>query len=284
LTLHIPYLDIQMQYACNLACKGCISFSNYNRKGLVNINEGQEWLKEWSEVIEPETVCLFGGEPFLNPDVMMWAKAVRRYFPDATIKIITNIYYLKPEHVQQMIDLGNTVLQLSYHFRYNEEYLYLKQHVSDCITGFKWGIKDNDSISFLTLQYNTCTIKHVVFGEFIAPGKPAQNKIYPYNTENINTCIQICGNPNNPVLYKNRLYKCSPIANLKDTLHATDQMNDPEWMKYLEYTGYSSTDDLQEFVHDIGTANRICSMCGDSSTATIFDHYAKGSVKRKKKC
>lgn len=281
---HLPYLDIMIQYACNLSCDGCISFSNYNRKGFVKHSDGEQWLKEWSSKITSDVICLFGGEPLLNPGILQWMELVRKYFPDSHLKIITNIYYLKPEHIQKLIQLGNGTLQGSYHYRFNDEYEYLKSHMSQCITGYDWKPTKNDEISFLTLQHTDCFVKNVIFGEFSIPAKNQGKDMIPWNSSNPDKSISLCGNPRNPILYENRLYKCSPIANLKDTLDVLNIEN-TEWDEYLKYNGYASSDNLNEFIDDIGKGNSICSMCSDDpDTIQKIDHYASNSVKVKKKC
>ena len=77
----------------------------------------------------------------------------------------------------------------------------------------------------------------------------------------------ICGNPNVPVLYKNKLYKCAPIANLLDLPNT----------KGFKYKPIDSLGNLNSFVKMIGKPESICSMCPESRSHSI-DHYAKGEV------
>ena len=62
-TNYLEYPDVNIQYACNLACVGCISLSDFDRRGGVRINEGKQWLQDWSKK-SLGTICLFGGELF----------------------------------------------------------------------------------------------------------------------------------------------------------------------------------------------------------------------------
>ena len=48
-TNYLEYLDVNIQYACNLACVGCISLSDFDRRGGVRISEGKQWLQDWSK-------------------------------------------------------------------------------------------------------------------------------------------------------------------------------------------------------------------------------------------
>ena len=77
----------------------------------------------------------------------------------------------------------------------------------------------------------------------------------------------ICGNPNVPILYKNKLFKCAPIANLLDLPNT----------KGYKYKPINSYDNVDKFVSLIGKPESICSMCPESRSHAI-DHYAKGEV------
>ena len=83
-------------------------------------------------------------------------------------------------------------------------------------------------------------------------------------------------------LYKNRIYKCGPIANLRDTLELHNLQDDPDWQLYLEYTGFGPADNLTELVNNFDKPNKICSMCSKNLQDAEVDHYALGSVLEKK--
>jgi len=281
----LQYLDLVIQYSCNLSCSGCISLSNYNRKGTVSYNDGEQWLKEWSKLIDCDIICLFGGEPLLNKDFGKWVRGVREYFPSSRIKIITNIFYLREDHVDLLVEVGNSTLQCSYHYRGNDTYDMLKGIVTKCISKYKWKPIPNDEISLLTLQHKDVVVKNTVFGEFKTPMKAVDGKIYHRDSKDLQKSISICGNPRNPVLFKNRLFKCSPIANLEDTLSALGQSEEDDWQPFLDYKGYGLNDDIAEFADDVGNPNKICSMCSDDpNKIQNVDHYADGQVRSRKKC
>ena len=48
-TNYLEYPDVNIQYACNLACVGCISLSDFDRRGGVRISEGKQWFQDWSK-------------------------------------------------------------------------------------------------------------------------------------------------------------------------------------------------------------------------------------------
>jgi len=278
---HLKYLDVNIQYACNLSCVGCISLSNFARRGTVSINEGTEWLYSWSQRLTVDTLCLFGGEPLLNPDFDLWVLAARRYFPNTHIKVITNGYYLKPEHIDVLSRVDNSTLQISFHFANRDEELLTI--IKRATQHLKWSLsKTNNEVIFLKFVNDNLNIQCARFGEFRKPYRNDGHQMLPWNSTDLQASINSCGSPRNPILYNNRLYKCAPIANLKDTLNTFETYDKDAWEPYLQYRGYGLEDDIQEFCEDFGKPNRICSMCCSTRKSEV-DHYAPGMVTKKKK-
>ena len=67
---------------CNLACKGCESFNNYNLKGHQKWEDYKDLYKRWSEILEIETANIHGGEPILNPNILAWADGIKELWPN----------------------------------------------------------------------------------------------------------------------------------------------------------------------------------------------------------
>ena len=104
------------------------------------------------------------------------------------------------------------------------------------------------------------------FGEFVIPYNYECNQLVPFNS-NPAKAHSICGNPDVPILYKNKLYKCAPIANILDLPNT----------KGFNYTPLSADDNIDAFVKMINKPERICSMCPERRSHSI-DHYKKGEV------
>ena len=98
------------------------------------------------------------------------------------------------------------------------------------------------------------------------PYKIENGELTPFNSDPAKA-HSICGNPNVPILYKNKLYKCAPIANLKDL----DKKG-----KY-KYEGIGPNGDLKLLVENINKPESICSMCPDDRNHSV-DHFAKENV------
>ena len=66
---NIRRLDINIAYACNLACKGCLSLSDFDRKGVMPYDDIIESIDTWKSKLHPEVTSIFGGEPLLHPRI-----------------------------------------------------------------------------------------------------------------------------------------------------------------------------------------------------------------------
>ena len=282
--ISISYLDIMIQYSCNLACKGCITMTDFNRKGWVSVEEGSKWIDSWSKVLDPAMVCLFGGEPTLNRDLKTWIAVTRSAWPNARIKIITNGFYLDRVPVLEWLQ-GPSELQLSLHFRNDARRDMLVSKLKQAMqnTG-KHFIPSRSQGPHEKYRFTHEGIDVIIseFGEFRKPYAGMGKDMKPANGFP-EISHSKCGSPNNPILYKDKLYKCGPIANLADTLKLHGISGDADWQKYLSYAGYSSHDDLSTFAAGINKAEWICSMC-PSDNKEMINHYAQGAVMEKRHC
>jgi hypothetical protein len=259
--------------------------TDYNRKGSVSANEGNSWLSEWSRVLDVGTICLFGGEPTMNKDLSGWIQQTRRYFPSSKIKIISNGLYLKHKDIlEELFKVGNSELQISLHWRTGEKFEYIKQELIKQLTatdGWKVTAIDKPEV-IMAFTKESITVQLAVFGEFVTPYRGYASSMKPWDSKDVSASYANCGSPSNPILYKNRIYKCAPIANLKDTLELHNQFDDADWQPYLKYQGYAPSDNLNELIDNFDKPNKICSMCSDNKTAASVDHYASGNVVEKR--
>jgi hypothetical protein len=274
-----------IQYACNLSCIGCITMTDYKRKGSVDISKGTKWLTDWSEKLEVGTICLFGGEPLLNKDLSLWIGAVRKFFPTTTIKIISNGSYLT--HVDilpKLFNAGNAVYQISLHWREGQHYNNIKTNLLDQLSSYSgWKpVTTNRKEVILAFKNQSVTVQLAVFGDFIKPYNGYGKTMKPWLSDDISLSYSNCGSPQNPILYKNKIYKCGPIANLRDTLGLHNLLDDDDWQEYLKYTGYSIDDNLAELVDNFDKPNAICSMCSKNKDTAKIDHYATNAVLEKR--
>ena len=266
----IRRLDLNIAYACNLACKGCLSLSDFDRKGVMPYDDIIKSIDTWKTKLYPEIVSIFGGEPLLHPRIHDVFDAVKDAWPDVTIRLITNGYLLGKQKIDKFFKHAPFEVQVSIHRIdhepiINKNIIKLLRHYSD------WKIlKIAESGEGVHHEYvwqrPGFKIWKSKFGQFVIPYNYDGNQLVPFKS-NPAKAHSICGNPDVPILYKNKLFKCAPIANLLDLPNT----------KGYKYTPTSQHEDIESFVKMIGKPESICSMCPESRSHSI-DHYAKGEV------
>lgn len=91
-----PVIEVYITNICNLACRGCNRFNNYNFKGHQYWETHATEMEAWAQRITSPKITIIGGEPTLNPDLETWASNLRRLWPDSTIMVQTNGTYIRP--------------------------------------------------------------------------------------------------------------------------------------------------------------------------------------------
>lgn len=266
----IGRLDLNIAYACNLACKGCLSLSDFDRKGVMPYKDIIKSIDTWKEKITPAILTMFGGEPLLHHKLFDIIKYVKKVWPDVTVRLITNGYLLSRRDPAVWFDFAPFEIQVSVH-RLDHEDMITKNILSIIKQRSDWSIvKTSDGEEgphhMYEWQRPGMKIWKGKFGKFVIPYDQKDNKLVPFNS-NPAKAHAICGNPNVPVMYKNKLFKCAPIANLLDLPNT----------KGFEYTPIDIQGNIAKFVNAIGKPESICSMCPESKSHSI-DHYQKGEV------
>lgn len=266
----IPRLDLMIAYSCNISCHGCISVSDIKRNGVAPYEEIINWLDQWQDKITPELVTIFGGEPCLHPKLTEICFRVRQTWPHTQMRLITNGYLLNNFDSASWYEFGNFEMQVSIHRKDHETYI--NQHIKNILLHRKdWQVKKfgGDHHKQIAWISKNITIYKSIFKDFIVPYSQG---FKPYNSDPA-AAHKICGANATPILYKGRLYKCPPVANIIDITGSY----------YKDYQGYGVDDDLQEFVSNIGQPEAVCGFCPDSTQATVIDHFNKENVIVKQK-
>ncbi|MCL2650422.1 MAG: radical SAM protein [Candidatus Azobacteroides sp.] len=88
----IPILHIHLTDHCNLNCRGCDNFSPLSPEIFADITVFEHDCARIAELSNGhvQEVQLLGGEPLLHPQVVEFLNIARKYFPEVTIKMVTN--------------------------------------------------------------------------------------------------------------------------------------------------------------------------------------------------
>ena len=265
---NIPRLDFNIVYACNIKCKGCISLSDFPRIGVEHFANLVTQIDYWHDYITPKVLTLFGGEPLLHPKLHNLIPIIKTYWPNTTIRLITNGYLLKKHDPKLWFNYKPFEIQVSIHRKDHEKIL--EQEIKKILKiekGWKTKRIEHSMTSRDIIFYKDgFQIWKSKFKDFVTPYKINNGKLTPF-TSNPVKAHSICGAPNTPVLYRGKLYKCPPIANILDIADKG----------VYNYEPIESEEGLKEFVENIGKPASICSMCPENKSHS-FDHFNKENV------
>lgn len=252
-------IEFIVNYSCNLKCYGCDAYSTH-LKGNINheqvINDISIWSNKLIPLIRENKIkCskakLLGGEPLLHKKLDEILFALHEYFKDIQLILATNgLLLTKNTHILDICRELNIQLYVTKHY-VNKRYLKLLKDNVDYALKYTNNIKIIDATKpgYWNLYY-----------------KIEDNKIYPYEDNNIKASWDRCIARRCHQVYNSRLYKCSIITLLEKMLKETGQINEEIWTKYLTYKSlnkYSLEKEIIEFFNK--EEEFICNICPSSS-------------------
>lgn len=266
----IPRLDIMIAYSCNISCRGCISLSNFKRDGVEPYDLIAQSVSTWSKKLNPAVIVMFGGEPLLHPKFTDILAHVRTCWPKSTIRVITNGLLLDKISPDKWFDYGDFELQVSVH---REEFEHqINQSIKKIASVKKGWVPSKHQTELDHKQFEISIpgfrIWKSKFKDFVAPYRKLKGELIPHSSDPALAHKQ-CGSPDSPVLYKGKLYKCPPVANLIDI--------QGQW---AGYSGISCIDDVANFVESIGRPEAVCSACPDNPKYR-YNHFNPINVQPK---
>ena len=246
----IKRLDFNVAYACNLACKGCISLSDFDRRGVESLKDIQQQCDTWSKILDPSIISIFGGEPLMHPRIQKVLEAIRTAWPNAMIRFITNGYLLRKHDPNIWFSIGSLEMQVSIH-RQDHEQMITKEikRIVECRKGWSATRSTVEGHRQLELHHEDLTIYKSKFKTFVMPYKLENGELKPFNS-NPKKAHNICGSLE---LDKGKHYK---------------------------YKGIDADGDVSTLVENINKPESVCSMCPESMSHSI-DHYKKENVRVK---
>ncbi|MBE7462183.1 MAG: radical SAM protein [Planctomycetes bacterium] len=241
-------LEIHVAHACNLACESCTHYSNQGHKGLVSLEEADVWMTPWSTRLKPKFFSLVGGEPTIHPKLCDWVRLARAQFPDSTLRLVTNGFFLDrhPDLGATLAAVGRAQLYISIHHN-SPAY---RQHVlANLKLAERW---------------------HAVYGVTVAlyPSYTYWQRTYhgsgtamePFQDSNPRSSWEHCLSREARQLYEGMLWKCSPLAYLP--LQHKHHPLSAAWEPYLAYRPLApdcSDEAIAEFL--AREEEPTCAMC-----------------------
>lgn len=243
----IQLLEIYITNICNLSCRGCNRFNNYNFKGHQLWAEYAVDYEAWSTRLDPKEIHIIGGEPALNPDLELWAMNLRRLWPTSAIMIQTNGTYIKP-NFSTFWDKYQVSFGISLHDITTADYIMeswrelMGSWFNTFLEGFIFHTaniikQDNHFV----LQY---TDKQASFDQ--------------------------CDMKYDHTMHRGKLYKCPSMALYPEFKNQFDlRLTDEQAVllsKYQPLSADCSDEQLHNFIHTIDSSIDQCALCPSSWT------------------
>lgn len=276
-------LIFHIAYSCNMSCKGCLAVSDIPREGVQPYEDVLETIKEWSKVLDPRWIQIFGGEPLMHPRIKDIVKDLRTYWPNARISLPTNGLLLRrimdPEWLDSVTPLE---LRVSLH-RNDDAGRFFKPLIKEFMAMYpdwqrntkefhEYGLPESEKVPMLfNFVKGDLSVAVVHYENFVVPYTyDEQGRMSPYKNDPAEAWKR-CVSPELVYLYKKQLWKCIAYPNLKDT--AEDFEN-----RWPAYKPFDASDDLTPFFANIRNHEDLCSMCPNNNN-TLMDHNDPTTVK-----
>lgn len=239
-----PVVEFYITNVCNLSCRGCNRFNNYNFKGHQLWNEHADAYEAWSKRLDLPRITIIGGEPTLNPDLELWAMNLRRLWPEAVIMVQSNGTYQREMHFDLWFKY-RVGFGLSLHDPNTAEEI--KSH------WFKNGQKMAGFIEAFTFHQSSVI---------------EQNGKFTLHKSDPKKAFNACDMKHDHTMYQGKLYKCPAMSNLPDfdqQFKLELDIRQRELLyKYKPLLSDCSESDLQKFLATKDTHIDQCEFCPEN--------------------
>jgi len=237
-----PILEVYITNVCNLACRGCNRYNNYNFKGHQYWDDYADDFELWATKIDAELISIIGGEPTLNPDLEKWCSNLRRLWPNTEMMIASNGTYFRPEF----------------------DHFYDKYRV-----GFSITLHDiNTASKIMKTWIKNAELDSFIPGFFFHQSNVIEENGYftAYNSDKI-SAFNACGMKHSHTIHKGKLYKCPNVQLLPEfskqfDLRLTKEQHDI-MTSYKPLSADCTLSELQQFALDRDTPIEQCRLCPD---------------------
>lgn len=246
-----PVLEIYITNVCNLTCRGCNRFNNYNFKGHQYWNDHADAIEAWSKRLLAKRIFIIGGEPTLNPDLELWASNLRRLWPNSLIAIQSNGTYEN----------------------FESDRLYNKYKVELAVS-----LHDSSMADKLIEKWRNRAglIEAFVFHQSAVINK--EGKYYLHNSDP-QQAFNSCGMKHDPTIFNGKLYKCPSMALLPEFDRQfnlqLDQRQKELLYSFKPLTADCSEEELEQFISTRDTPIAQCEFC----PSDLKYHTALGELK-----
>lgn len=261
-------LAIIINNTCNLTCNNCSTAQCYNFKGVYKWKDTAEYYKKWAEILDVPEISILGGEPYLNPELLIWTTNIKNLWNNSTVEVVTNGTLLfmdkNIEITRKFLDL-NVILTVCTHttddFKVHEQYIL--KILESCMSKISIEIQKNGSIEYK--KNNQTIVKHhlvdKMYKNYIKEVK--DGTIYLSDSDPIESHKNCFWADQCATLQNGLLYKCPLVTNYAAA--KTQVKYEERAVKLLEeYKASSPFDDFNDitkFVKNINNVIPQCTLC-----------------------
>ena len=249
-------IEIYITNECNLTCKNCNRYNNYNFSGHYSWQANQQAIMAWSKRITAPLITIIGGEPMLHPELYEWAELVCTAWPDRPVMIQSNGTLRHSRLVDIKLDFKNISLCASLH---QEGLIKL--------------VKNN---SFKNIIDNT---------EFTECALIDQGTHFKVHNSDPTKAFNSCSMSHSHTIFEGRLYKCPMVAVLPEFIqqyqvNLTDQQHQL-LNSYQSLAPDCSQEDLDKFSSTRDYYIEQCRLCPENHVLNKITFHPE-SKKRSK--
>ncbi len=275
----ITNLNIFYGYRCNLSCIGCLSGSDaVKTKDLdPDLSKTISVLPQLAERFDiTGAITLLGGDPLLywEERIIPITREIRKHFQKEPIVVFTNALLID-KYKEKIFD---------YILEFAPVHFTITRHLDGLGTNplkAHWDQKITNMLSDPRVQ--KIHDSHYHLGHYhdhvIYFHRPEEwrnsykllpdGRIKPFATNDPQgSMAHGCTGSECSAVIEDRLYKCANLATLEKHLQALDQLEDPDWKKYLDYPyiDLNSIDEdrMQFFAQTHGSPVSHCDMCNNN--------------------
>lgn len=241
-------LELHVAHGCNLSCESCAHYSNHAHAGIVSVEEADRWMGLWSPRVSVKLFNLLGGEPTIHPELPRFVGLVRRHWPKARIKIVSNGFFLHRHPTLPAVLAADERASLVVSIHHDsEEYLERLKPIFALLAQWR---QDHGVVAEIRPSQKNWTRRYEGFGDSMLPFEDGNHRA-SWGACPARYCKQ---------LHDGRIWKCAPLAYLP-MQKAKYRLSD-KWNPYLAYRPLEpgcSRAELKAFAALEDEA--ICGMC-----------------------
>jgi organic radical activating enzyme len=261
-----------ISHTCNLSCKNCLSYNNFNISGHERWSDNAEFVERWGGLVSVDDFSIIGGEPLGNPDLDLWVKGTHKHFNTKDFKICTNGTQLERwrKNIPEWTELG-VVLEIHTHDKsqVGEMWSNLRKSFGDKIKYVK-GVDYTsntyydryDWVGLVDDRVAVLQLNDMNFFPWGVKGKNENGEYEMYETRPKITHT-LCQWNNCHYFYQGNLYKCGTLVGAQKfvTKYPTKSEHKELILDYKPVT--LGSNNLQEDLNNLRNFLPQCGLCNN---------------------